>query len=126
KINILDEIDSIKNEIKKLKHEVKIFALISHVGYEKDKEIAKKVKDLHFIVGGHTNTFLYNGKSPGDDIPAGPYPTVVTRKDDSIALVTQDYCFGKYLGFLMLQFDASGNLKNWSGNPILMDHNIKE
>ncbi|XP_040079523.1 protein 5NUC-like [Ixodes scapularis] len=126
KIDILDEIESIKSEINKLKPEVKIFALISHVGYEKDKEIAEKVEDLHFIVGGHTNTFLYTGQSPGNDTPAGPYPTVVTRDDGSIALVTQDYWFGKYLGFLMLQFDATGNLKNWSGNPILMDHTIEE
>ncbi|XP_040063025.1 protein 5NUC-like [Ixodes scapularis] len=133
KINIFDEIESIKNEIesikketKKLKTDVKIFALISHVGYEKDMEIAKEVKDLHFIVGGHTNTFLYSGQSPGDDTPAGPYPTVVKRDDGSIALVTQDYCFGKYLGFLELQFDATGKLKNWSGNPILMDYTIEE
>ncbi|CAN8017428.1 unnamed protein product, partial [Ixodes persulcatus] len=126
KIQIFDEIESIKNEIEKLKTEVKIFALISHVGYEKDMEIAKEVKDLHFIVGGHTNTFLYSGQSPGNDTPAGPYPTVVTRDDESIALVTQDFWFGKYLGFLMLQFDATGKLKHWSGNPILMDHTIKE
>ncbi|CAN7981921.1 unnamed protein product, partial [Ixodes pacificus] len=127
KIKILDEITSIKNEMKKLETEtdVKIFALISHVGYEKDKEIAKEVEGLHFIVGGHTNTFLYTG-NPGNDTPAGPYPTVVRREDDSIALVTQDFWFGKYLGFLMLQFDATGKLKNWSGNPILMDYKIKE
>ncbi|KAG0435283.1 hypothetical protein HPB47_018578, partial [Ixodes persulcatus] len=60
KIKIFDEIESIKKEIEKLKTDVKIFALISHVGYEKDMEIAKKVEDLHFIVGGHTNTFLYS------------------------------------------------------------------
>ncbi|EEC07966.1 5' nucleotidase, putative, partial [Ixodes scapularis] len=79
----------------------------------------------NFIVGGHTNTFLYSG-NPGDDTPAGLYPTVVTRDDDSIALVTQDYWFGKYLGFLKLQFDATGKLQSWSGNPILMDHTIEE
>uniref|UniRef100_A0A147BI37 5'-nucleotidase n=1 Tax=Ixodes ricinus TaxID=34613 RepID=A0A147BI37_IXORI len=84
KIGILDEIESITKEIENLKNRsVKIFALISHVGYQKDKEIAEKVEDLHFIVGGHTNTFLYhrNGtKGPGGETIEGDYPTVVERK----------------------------------------------
>uniref|UniRef100_A0A6B0VCU7 5'-nucleotidase n=1 Tax=Ixodes ricinus TaxID=34613 RepID=A0A6B0VCU7_IXORI len=132
KIEILDEIESIKQEIKNLKeHDVKIFAVISHVGYEKDQEIAREVEDLHFIVGGHTNTFLYNVSSPGDkgpggETPVGDYPTVVKRDDETIALVTQDYWFGKYLGYLELQFDSDGKLKAWSGNPILMDFDIAE
>ncbi|CAN7999446.1 unnamed protein product [Ixodes hexagonus] len=125
-IEILDEIACIQEEITKLKKDnVTIFALISHVGYDKDKDIAMQVNDLHFIVGGHTNTFLYNG-NPGNDTPAGPYPTVITRKDNSFALVTQDFWFGKYLGYLKLQFDANGKLENWFGNPILLDHTVEE
>ncbi|CAN8017586.1 unnamed protein product [Ixodes persulcatus] len=126
-IKILNEIKSIKEEIEILKKQgVKLFAVISHVGYEKDQEIAREVKDLHFIVGGHTNTLLYNGKVPGGEKPAGDYPTIVKRGDDSIALVTQDYWFGKYLGYLELQFDSDGKLMAWSGNPILMDSNVAE
>uniref|UniRef100_A0A0K8RI13 5'-nucleotidase n=1 Tax=Ixodes ricinus TaxID=34613 RepID=A0A0K8RI13_IXORI len=132
KIEILDEIESIRQEIKNLKKQgVKIFAVISHVGYDKDQEIAREVEDLHFVVGGHTNTFLYNvsstgGKAPGGETPAGDYPTIVKRSDETIALVTQDYWFGKYLGYLELQFDSDGKLKAWSGNPILMDFDIAE
>uniref|UniRef100_A0A0K8RI50 5'-nucleotidase n=1 Tax=Ixodes ricinus TaxID=34613 RepID=A0A0K8RI50_IXORI len=126
-IKILDEIKSVKEEIEKLKKEdVKIFALISHVGYKKDQEIANAVEDLHFIVGGHTNTFLYSGNSTGKDKPQGPYPTIVNRTSGSFALVTQDFWFGKYLGYLNLQFYGNGTLKAWSGNPILLDYTIPE
>uniref|UniRef100_A0A6B0VEZ0 5'-nucleotidase n=1 Tax=Ixodes ricinus TaxID=34613 RepID=A0A6B0VEZ0_IXORI len=129
KIEILDEIDSVKKEIENLKNRsVKIFALISHVGYQKDKEIAQKVEDLHFIVGGHTNTFLYNGtgaKGPGGETIEGDYPTVVAR-NGKVALVTQDYWFGKYLGYLKLHFSSEGELKGWEGNPILLNQSIEE
>uniref|UniRef100_A0A0K8RI53 5'-nucleotidase n=1 Tax=Ixodes ricinus TaxID=34613 RepID=A0A0K8RI53_IXORI len=129
KIEILDEIDSVKKEIENLKNRsVKIFALISHVGYQKDKEIAEKVEELHFIVGGHTNTFLYNGtgeKGPGGETIEGKYPTVVTR-NKTVALVTQDYWFGKYLGYLKLPFSSKGELKGWEGNPILLNQSIEE
>uniref|UniRef100_A0A6B0VDU4 5'-nucleotidase n=1 Tax=Ixodes ricinus TaxID=34613 RepID=A0A6B0VDU4_IXORI len=129
KIGILDEIESITKEIENLKNRsVKIFALISHVGYQKDKEIAEKVEDLHFIVGGHTNTFLYHGngtKGPGGETIEGDYPTVVERKGKK-ALVTQDYWFGKYLGYLKLKFSSKGELKGWEGNPILLNQSIEE
>uniref|UniRef100_A0A0K8R4X1 5'-nucleotidase n=1 Tax=Ixodes ricinus TaxID=34613 RepID=A0A0K8R4X1_IXORI len=118
-----------KKEIENLKNQsVKIFALISHVGYQKDKEIAKEVEELHFIVGGHTNTFLYNGngtKGPGGETIEGDYPTVVERKGKK-ALVTQDYWFGKYLGYLKLKFSSKGELKGWEGNPILLNQSIEE
>uniref|UniRef100_A0A0K8R820 5'-nucleotidase n=1 Tax=Ixodes ricinus TaxID=34613 RepID=A0A0K8R820_IXORI len=90
------------------------------------KKIAKEVKGLNLIVGGHTNTFLYNGESPDNDTIQGPYPTKVERDDGTFALVTQDFWFGKYLGHLKLQFHRNGTLKAWSGNPILLDHNVEQ
>lgn len=34
---------------------------VGHAGFDVDKEIAKKVKGVDIVVGGHTNTFLYTG-----------------------------------------------------------------
>uniref|UniRef100_V5H262 5'-nucleotidase n=1 Tax=Ixodes ricinus TaxID=34613 RepID=V5H262_IXORI len=127
KIEILDEITSIKEEVQKLKDQgVDFFVVISHVGFEMDKKIAAQVEEIDLVVGGHTNTFLYTGKSPRpEDRVEGEYPTIVTR-DSGKALVVQDYWAGKYLGHLQLEFDKDGNLKNWSGNPILMDNTTAE
>ena len=33
-----------------------------------DKEIAQKVPDVDVVVGGHTNTFLYNGEPPSNEV----------------------------------------------------------
>lgn len=65
--------------------------------------------------------FLPVGVSPGNDTPAGQYPKVVKRESGTVALVTQDFWFGKYLGYLKIQFYKNGTLKDWSGNPILLD-----
>uniref|UniRef100_A0A6B0VCV6 5'-nucleotidase n=1 Tax=Ixodes ricinus TaxID=34613 RepID=A0A6B0VCV6_IXORI len=128
KVKILDEIQSIKDEVKVLQDRgVKVYIVISHVGFDKDMEIAKSVPELHLVVGGHTNTFLYNGTSPRkEDIVDGHYPTIAARGDDTYALVVQDYWAGKYLGHLQLQFDMNGKLRSWSGNPILMDNKTDE
>lgn len=40
----------------------KIIAL-GHSGFAVDKEIAEKVKGVDVVIGGHTNTFLYSGKT---------------------------------------------------------------
>jgi hypothetical protein len=34
--------------------------------------------------------------------------------------------FGKYLGILQVDFDASGEVSSWSGNPILLDGSVTE
>lgn len=38
----------------------KIIAL-GHSGFAVDKMIAKKVRGVDVVIGGHTNTFLYTG-----------------------------------------------------------------
>lgn len=58
-----------EEEVAVLQHEVnklsslgvnKIIAL-GHSGFDTDKEIARKVRGVDVVIGGHTNTFLYTG-----------------------------------------------------------------
>ena len=46
---------------------------------------------------------------------------MVTRADGSTVPVVQAFTAGKYLGYLTLDFDSSGKLKDFSGNPKLLD-----
>ncbi|KAH6938174.1 hypothetical protein HPB50_007346 [Hyalomma asiaticum] len=123
-----DEIKSIKQEAEKLeKGGVKVIVAITHSGYPRDIEIVKQVTQLDLLVGGHTNTFLYHGSGyPKENTPEGDYPTVVNRSDGSKGLVVQDYWFGKFLGFLRVEFDNDGKVVNWTGNPILLDSSVEE
>ncbi|XP_050960426.1 5'-nucleotidase [Labeo rohita] len=99
----------------------KIIAL-GHSGFEVDQKIAKTVRGVDVVIGGHTNTFLYTGTPPSTEIPAGPYPFMVKSDDGRQVPVVQAYAFGKYLGFLKVVFDSNGNVVKSSGNPILLDN----
>ncbi|XP_059173795.1 snake venom 5'-nucleotidase-like [Physella acuta] len=101
----------------------KIIAL-GHSGYAIDLDLAHRLTDVDIIVGGHTNTFLYNGTSPSTEKIEGMYPTVVESISGGRVLVIQDYAYGKYLGELNVVFDDAGRVKSWTGNPILLDNSV--
>lgn len=57
-----DEIAAISEETKRLKETgVNILIALGHSGFTMDKKIAEEVADIDLVIGGHTNTFLYNG-----------------------------------------------------------------
>ncbi|XP_035530589.1 snake venom 5'-nucleotidase-like [Morone saxatilis] len=120
-----DEVKALQIEVDKLKTlgYNKIIAL-GHSGFDVDKKIAKNVRGVDVVIGGHTNTFLYTGDPPSTEIPAGPYPFMVRSDDGRDVPVVQAYAFGKYLGYLKVTFDKAGNVIKAVGNPILMDSSI--
>ncbi|XP_053143200.1 5'-nucleotidase isoform X2 [Hemicordylus capensis] len=122
-----DEIEALQPQVDKLTTlgVNKIIAL-GHSGFAVDKSIAQKVRGVDVVVGGHTNTFLYTGTPPSNDLPAGDYPFMVKSDDGRQVPVVQAYAFGKYLGYLNVTFDDQGNVIKASGNPILLDSNIPE
>lgn len=82
--------------------------------------------DVDIVVGGHTNTFLWNGEQPDAEAIMGPYPFVVTSKTGKKVPIVQAYAFTKYLGKITLEFDGLGNLVKFEGNPILLDSSYPE
>ncbi|XP_069462438.1 5'-nucleotidase [Ambystoma mexicanum] len=122
-----DEVEALQPQVDKLTTlgVNKIIAL-GHSGFETDQLIAKKVKGVDVVIGGHTNTFLYTGSPPSNEVPVGPYPFMVASDDGRNVPVVQAYAFGKYLGFLEVDFDDNGNVLQSSGNPILLDRSVPE
>lgn len=66
------------------------------------------------------------GTPPSTEVPAGSYPYMVNSQDGRKVPVVQAYAFGKYLGYLKVSFDDSGNVQEAKGNPILLDSSIKQ
>uniref|UniRef100_A0A8C1CAJ5 5'-nucleotidase n=1 Tax=Cyprinus carpio carpio TaxID=630221 RepID=A0A8C1CAJ5_CYPCA len=118
-----DEVAALQSQVDKLitLGVNKIIAL-GHSGFKVDQNIAKKVRGVDVVIGGHTNTFLYTGTPPSTEVPAGPYPFMVQSDDGRQVPVVQAYAFGKYLGYLKVTFDSNGNVVKSSGNPILLDN----
>lgn len=127
KVIFKDEVESIREEVKKLKEQgVDILIALGHSGFEVDKKIAREVEDIDLVIGGHTNTFLYRGKSPDVEVPEGFYPTEVMQKSGRKVYVVQAYAYTKYLGNFSVSFDISGEVTHIEGNPILVDSNVEQ
>ena len=70
--------------------------------------------------------YSYLGDPPSSNPVSGPYPEVILAGRGRNALVAQTVGFGKYLGRLDVTFDMMGHLKDWTGNPILLDKTSPE
>ncbi|KAL0821636.1 hypothetical protein ABMA28_005077 [Loxostege sticticalis] len=127
KVKYEDEVVAIRREVEALKKQgVKIFIALGHSGFIKDIEIAKNVEDIDLVIGGHSNTFLWNGKFTDEkpEYPEGPYPTIVMQPSGRKVLVVQAYAYTKYMGRLHLVFDSNGEIDKYDGTPLLLDHEI--
>ena len=80
---------------------------------------------LDLIIGGHTNTFLWNGPLPHNlkFEPKGEYPSVVDNGGNKV-LVVQTNGYGRYLGDIEMSFDSSGKVTSWSRLPILLKNSV--
>lgn len=67
-----------------------------------------------------------SGSAPSTEVPVGKYPFIVTSDDGRKVPVVQAYAFGKYLGYLKVEFDEKGNVITSHGNPILLNSSIPE
>ncbi|XP_055005554.1 LOW QUALITY PROTEIN: 5'-nucleotidase [Boleophthalmus pectinirostris] len=126
-VHFEDELSALQRQVDKLQTlgVNKIIAL-GHSGFTVDQEIARTVRGVDVVIGGHSNTFLYTGSPPSVEVPVGPYPFLVRSVDGRQVPVVQAYAFGKYLGHLHIRFDDEGNVLEAHGNPILLDESIPE
>ena len=114
----LDEVANVRREAEELKKKgVKILIALGHSGFEMDKKIAREVEDIDIVIGGHTNTFLYNGQKPDLEEPEGLYPTVVMQKSGRKVYVVQAYAYTKYLGNFTVTFDPQGEVTQNQRQP---------
>ncbi|XP_014477409.1 PREDICTED: apyrase isoform X2 [Dinoponera quadriceps] len=127
-LKFLDEVETVNAEAQRLKEKgVDIIIVLSHCGLDVDRVTAAKCPLIDVIVGGHSHTFLYTGTPPFIDKPVDEYPVVVTQKETRrTVLIVQAAAFTKYLGNLTVWFDEQGEVVDWDGNPILLDHSIEE
>jgi 5'-nucleotidase len=128
KLNILPEVEAVKNEVAKLKADgINIIIVLSHCGLEVDREIAKHSGDIDIIVGGHSHSFLFSGENPpGPDRPIDTYPTIETQDNGHEVLIVQASAYTKYLGDITLYFDDDGNVQRFEGAPIFLGNDVEQ
>jgi 5'-nucleotidase len=92
---------------------------VTHLGYEKDIELAEAVDGIDVIVGGHTHTLLGDYTDLGLT-SAGEYPTKVQSPSGQDVYIVQSWEWAKTAGVLDIEFDEGGNVENCQGNAVLL------
>ncbi len=89
KITVRNPEDILPELIKKVKKDgARIVVVLSHLGVEADKELARRVSGIHVIVGGHSHTAL-------------EAPVIIGN-----TAIVQAGCYGLYLGILELGIET--------------------
>lgn len=101
------------NYIKKHHKGVNRIVALTHIGYDKDIELAKSTRDISLIIGGHSHTLIGNMTGA-----KGPYPTIATNLDGDEVFVVTSYRWGEYLGYIDVEFDRKGKIVSYEGAPI--------
>lgn len=115
-----DETQAAQRAIDELKqHGVNHIVLVTHIGFEADLVIAKKLSGVDAIVGGDSHTLV------GDFSEIGltgrsSYPTEVRNKDGGLVCIGQAWEYAKVIGLMKVQFDDAGNVISCGGQASLV------
>ncbi|CAB3246164.1 unnamed protein product [Arctia plantaginis] len=123
---IEDELEAVNREAAILTEKgVDIIILLTHMGFNSDLALAARVSStVDIIVGGHTNTLLYNGETPNGETPQGRYPTIVQQVSGHRIAVVQASCFTRFLGNIKFFINDKGIVERWAGFPIYLNSSI--
>lgn len=127
-VKFLDLHGSVQKAVDDLKAQgINKIMLVSHVGLSGERRMAREIRGLDVIVGGHSHTLLGNDDFPaGFPGPSGRYP-MVENNSEGPCLVVSSWEWGKVLGRLKVDFDAAGKITRWfDAAPVFVDESIPE
>ena len=120
-VTIGDEIAYLNDAVARIRAEgVNKVLLLSHVGFNRDQEIAAQVEGISAIIGGHSHTLLSNTV---EGAPA--YATMVENPAGKAVPIVQAEAYSKYLGELALTFDDEGYVVEATGDTLILDASIE-
>lgn len=120
-VKIGDDIEYLKEAVARIRGEgVDKVLLLSHVGFNRDQEIAAQVEGISAIIGGHSHTLLSNTE---EGAPA--YATLVENPAGRAVPIVQAGAYSKHLGDLTLVFDAEGYVAEATGDTRILDASIE-
>jgi 5'-nucleotidase / UDP-sugar diphosphatase len=127
-VRFLDQRESVQRAVDALTAQgVNKIVLLTHNGFTEDLELARKIRDVDVIVGGHSHTALGTPALPGWPEARGAYPTWTTDAAGSRVAVVQAFHWGLVLGRLQAHFDADGKITSVTeAAPVLIDGTIPE
>lgn len=101
--------------------------VMSHIGFDEDVRLARQLRRVDLVIGGHSHTPLGTPALPGWRQSNGSYPTVERDAEGKPIYIVQAWEWGKVVGEIQLDFDAKGRvIKVRKATPIVIDKTIRE
>jgi len=100
RLQVVDAESSLTYYMNELNDKSDIQVLVSHMGVQKDESIAKKVRGLELIIGGHSHTTIFKPIRIGN------------------TLICQAGSNGKYIGKLDLFLDSKGKVLSFQNKLV--------
>ena len=111
--DMTNTVKDLEKEIENIKKQgVNKIILLSHLGYEKEKQIAKNVSGIDIILGGHTHNMLPDAKK-GENLVVSP--------DGEPVLIIQVGRDGKHVAIPNFQFNELGQITKVQYNVLKTD-----
>ena len=102
----LDELETAQKYIAEVQRQgVEKIVLLTHIQYERDKELVKQLPGVDVIIGGDSHTLLGDFSEFGMKA-AGPYPTELTNADGDKVCIGHAYQYSLVVGELKAEFDG--------------------
>uniref|UniRef100_A0A7C3IEC9 5'-nucleotidase n=1 Tax=Gracilinema caldarium TaxID=215591 RepID=A0A7C3IEC9_9SPIR len=119
-VKFLDPVSSLEKVVKELEAKgINKIVVLSHGGYEIDKDLGSKVNGVDVIVGGHSHFVL----GPFADLglkSQGDYPTVMKSPAGDPVLVVTSWNWANMIGVLDVDFDKDGKITSFKGSSKLL------
>lgn len=117
-----DAAESVRKQVEALEAQgINKIILLSHLGYQQDKELVSKVAGIDIVVGGHSHTLMGDASllSKIGLLPETVYPTELKGADGKRVLVLQAWQWGHFLGRLQASFTPDGEVEQFSHNAVI-------
>ncbi|MFP4348482.1 MAG: bifunctional metallophosphatase/5'-nucleotidase [Desulfococcaceae bacterium] len=92
---------------------------LTHLGYERDLDLAQSVEGIDLIVGGHSHSLLGDFTDLGLS-PDGDYPTHTFGPTGEDVYIVHSWEWAKTLGVVDVQFNEAGIITEATGNAVLL------
>ena len=123
-----DETVAAQRSIDELKAQgVNKIVVVSHIGYEYDKQVLARLSGVDVVVGGDSHTLLGPDSlvTYGVGTPAGKYAQKLADKDGSPVCLVHAWEYSQVVGELKVSFDKDGKVTQCGGTPhLLIDDNF--
>lgn len=125
KLHFAKEVATAQATIDNLKaHGVNKVVLLTHIGNQRDLDLAAKVNGIDVIVGGHSHSLLGDFSNLGMGKSATQYAQMVTNPDGvGETCVVQAGAYAEAMGEVKVTFNGQGAVTECEGNNTLLASN---